>query len=318
MSNEEVIVATDLVKVYPGGVRAVDGVSLTVHRGEVLGLLGPNGAGKTTMIDMMVGLLKPTAGTVEIDGESIRAGSAVVKEKVGVCPQALTLWDRLTVAENLRLIGEMYDVPHGRLRKNIDSLLSALQLEDKRDARVTALSGGMKRRLNLALALVHDPEIVLLDEPSPGLDPQSRLVLWEFIENIPKRGEKTVILTTHFMEEADRLSDRVAIIDHGRLLVDDTPDELKKSIGEGDVLELAFERNADLEAAARDFSERDDVVSAAVAGGRVVLHVLDAMHRLPELFAFVNDHGSEVKDVHYRGNTLEDVFISLTGRGLRE
>jgi len=158
----------------------------------------------------------------------------------------------------------------------------------------------------------------VLDEPSPGLDPQSRLVLWDFIQNIPKKGEKTVILTTHFMEEADRLSNTVAIIDHGKLLVNDTPEKLKASIGEGDILLLAFEEGADLTAAAADFNKLDDVISANIASGHVVLRVKDAMSKLPELFDFVQDHGSEVRDVRYRGSTLEDVFISLTGRGLRE
>ena len=197
-------------------------------------------------------------------------------------------------------------------------MLSDLQLEDKRNSRAKALSGGMKRRLNLAMALVHDPEIVVLDEPSPGLDPQSRLVLWDFIQAIPKKGEKTVILTTHFMEEADRLSSNVAIIDHGRLLVNDTPEALKTSIGEGDVLVLTFEEKADVKKAAEDFNNLEDVLSATISGGDVILRVKDAMSRLPMLFDFVRDRGSHVKDVSYRGTTLEDVFISLTGRGLRE
>jgi ABC-2 type transport system ATP-binding protein len=216
------------------------------------------------------------------------------------------------------MIGDLYEVPKNKLEKNIDSLLADLKLEDKRKARADALSGGMKRRLNLAMALVHDPEIVVLDEPSPGLDPQSRLVLWDFIQAIPKKGNKTVILTTHFMEEADRLSSTVAIIDHGKLLVNDTPKKLKASTGEGDVLLLAFEEGADLQAAAVDFSKRKDILNATVAGGHVVLRVKDAMTKLPEFFEFVKDHGSMVTDVRFRGTTLEDVFITLTGRGLRE
>ena len=304
--------------IFNKNVHAVDDLSIQVRRGEVFGFLGPNGAGKTTSIRMMVGLLKPTKGRTIIDGKVIKAGSRIVKEKVGVCPQEITIWEKLTTYENLKMLGNLYEVPKSKLEKNIDSLLSALQLEEKRNARADALSGGMKRRLNLAMALVHDPEIVVLDEPSPGLDPQSRLVLWEFIQAIPKKGEKTVILTTHFMEEADRLSNTVAIIDHGKLLVNDTPQKLKASIGSGDVLVLAFEEGADLNAAASDFQRLDGVLSAAIASGQVVLRVKNAMSKLPELFEFVHDHGSEVRDVRYRGNTLEDVFISLTGRGLRE
>jgi ABC-2 type transport system ATP-binding protein len=319
MARDDYLIETQgLVKVFPKNVRAVDGLSIKVHRGEVFGFLGPNGAGKTTSIRMMVGLLRPTKGKTIIDGKEVRPGSKVIKEKVGVCPQEVTLWDRLTTYENLKMIGDLYETPRKRLEDSINSLLTDLQLEDKRNAQASALSGGMKRRLNLAMALVHDPEIVVLDEPSPGLDPQSRLVLWEFIQAIPKKGEKTVILTTHFMEEADRLSNTVAIIDHGKLLVKDTPQKLKASVGEGDVLLLAFEEGANLDAAAADFRKRKDVLSATVASGHVVLRVKDAMSKLPELFEFVQDHGSEIKDVRYRGTTLEDVFISLTGRGLRE
>jgi ABC-2 type transport system ATP-binding protein len=319
MVNDEYIIETqDLVKVFGKDVRAVDGLSIKVKRGEVFGFLGPNGAGKTTAIKMMVGLLKPTNGKTLIDGTEIKAGSKVIKERVGVCPQEITIWDALTTYENLRMIGDLYDTPKKELEEKIDKLLTDLQLEDKRKSRASALSGGMKRRLNLAMALVHDPEIVVLDEPSPGLDPQSRLVLWDFIQEIPKKGEKTVILTTHFMEEADRLSNTVAIIDHGKLLVNDSPEKLKASIGEGDVLVLTFEEKADVKKAAEDFEKLEDVLSATVSGGDVILRVKDAMSRLPMLFEFVQDHGSQVNDVSYRGTTLEDVFISLTGRGLRE
>lgn len=319
MSKNEFIIETQgLEKVFDKNVRAVDGLSIKIRRGEVFGFLGPNGAGKTTSIKMMVGLLKPTKGKTIIDGEVIKAGSRVVKEKVGVCPQEITIWDRLTTYENLKMIGDLYEVPKAKLKSQIDSLLTDLQLEEKRNARATTLSGGMKRRLNLAMALVHDPEIIVLDEPSPGLDPQSRLVLWDFIQSIPKKGEKTVILTTHFMEEADRLSNMVAIIDHGKLLVNDTPENLKASIGEGDVLVMAFEEGADLESAAEDFKIRKDVMAATVASGQLILHMKDAMKKLPEIFNFVRDHGSQIQDVKYRGTTLEDVFVSLTGRGLRE
>ena len=319
MAGDEYIIETQgLEKLFGKDMKAVDDLSIKIRRGEVFGFLGPNGAGKTTAIKMMVGLLKPTQGKTIIDGEEIKAGSRVVKEKIGVCPQEVTVWERLTTYENLKMIGELYGVPRRKLDERISWLLDSLQLEDKRKSQARHLSGGMKRRLNLAMALVHDPEIIVLDEPSPGLDPQSRLVLWDFIEQIPKKGDKTVILTTHFMEEADRLSNTVAIIDHGSLLVNNTPDNLKASVGEGDILELAFEEGADLKSAATDFDTRDDVISAIVSGNQVIIRVHDAMRRLPELFTFVKDHGSEIIDVRYRGTTLEDVFISLTGRGLRE
>jgi ABC-2 type transport system ATP-binding protein len=167
------------------------------------------------------------------------------------------------------------------------------------------------------MGLINEPEVILLDEPSPGLDPQTRRVLWEYIADLPKKGH-TLILTTHDMDEADYLSDRVAIIDNGELLVLDDPRKLKASVGEGDVLELAFEEGADLQKAADDFDAMDFIISANVTAGRVVIRAKDAMSRLPDIFAFVKEHGSEIRDVRYRGNTLEDVFINLTGRALRE
>ena len=318
MSNDFLISTHDLVKKFPDGVRAVDGLTIKIKRGEVFGFLGPNGAGKTTSIKMMVGLLKPTSGKTIINGMKIIAGSEVVKKKVGVCPQEITLWDRLTVYENLRLIGDLYETPREKLKKQIDSLLCDLQLEDKRKTRVAALSGGMKRRLNLAMALVHDPEIVVLDEPSPGLDPQSRLVLWDYINTIPKMGDKTVILTTHFMEEADRLCNRVAIIDHGRLLVDDSPDNLKNSLGEGDVVELTLAETEGGDKLARDLEKMEIVSKVHVVGNKIWLNSLNAVKHLPEIFHLVEMGNSIIVDVKLRKNTLEDVFISLTGRGLRE
>jgi len=315
--TELAIQTRNLKMIYPSGVEAVKDLSIEVYRGEVFGFLGPNGAGKTTALKMMVGLLKPTKGSTIIDGEEIKPWSKVIKEKVGICPQETVLWEDLTCMENLMLLSDLYDVPRELGRSRAERLLEDLLLTDKRDELAKGLSGGMKRRLNLAMSLIHDPEILLLDEPSPGLDPQTRRVLWDYIATLPEKGH-TLILTTHDMDEADYLSDRVAIIDHGELLVMDTPAKLKASVGEGDVLELSFEDGADLEAAAKDFEARDDVVSAHVSGGRLVLRCHEAMCRLPDFFTFVEAHDSSVTDVRYRGNTLEDVFIDLTGRALRE
>jgi len=313
----EIIVTDNLGMVYPSGVEAVKDLSISVRKGEVFGFLGPNGAGKTTALRMMVGLLKPTSGRTVIEGEEVKPWSRVIKEKVGICPQETVIWEDLTCHENLMLLSDLYDVPREEGKARAERLLDELMLTDKRDELGKALSGGMKRRLNLAMSLVHDPEILLLDEPSPGLDPQTRRVLWDYIATLPGRGH-TLILTTHDMDEADYLSDRVAILDHGELLVLDTPDKLKASVGEGDVLELAFEEGADLKAAVRDFQGMDGVVSAQISGGHVVLRCHEAMGRLPDFFEFVESHDSHVTDVRYRGNTLEDVFIDLTGRALRE
>jgi len=208
-----IIETQDITREFDG-FKAVDGLSLQIKKGEVFGFLGPNGAGKTTSINMMVGLLKPTSGQVIIDGQDMEKFD---KAAIGVCPQEIVLWDNLTCQECFKLMGDMYEVPKDVLKQRIGKLLEDLFLTDKANVLVRNLSGGMKRRLNLALAVVHQPEIVLLDEPSEGLDPQSRRVLWEYIISLRDDEGKTVILTTHLMDEADRLSDRVAIIDHGKL-----------------------------------------------------------------------------------------------------
>lgn len=313
----DVIVTEHLQKVYSNGVEAVKDLCIEVRKGEVFGFLGPNGAGKSTALNMMVGLLRPTKGRTLIQGTEVKPWSRDVKEMIGIVPQDTIYWENLTTEENLLILSDLHEVPREEGQARAAKLLEDMHLVEKADHLAKELSGGMKRRLNLAMGLIHEPPVLLLDEPSPGLDPQTRRVLWDYIADLPKRGH-TLILTTHDMDEADYLSDRVAIIDHGDLLVLDTPTRLKASVGEGDVLELAFEENADLESAAEDFRGREDVLSATVSAGRVVIRIKDAMSHLPEIFQFVNEHGSYVRDVRYRGNTLEDVFIDLTGRALRE
>ena len=232
---ETVIQTHKLTKRY-NGLTAVDDLSLEIHKGEVFGLLGPNGAGKTTSISMICGLLQPDAGEVLIQGQPVHGDDVEVRSRVGVCPQEVILWEKLTCLEQLEFVGEMYSVPRKVSRQRGGELLETLGLTEKADQLASTLSGGMQRRLNLALALVHDPEILVLDEPEAGLDPQSRVLVREYLRSLAH--QKTIILTTHNMDEADRIADRVAIIDHGKLLVLDTPEALKRSIGEGDVLEL--------------------------------------------------------------------------------
>ena len=314
---QDIIVTEHLKMIYPSGVEAVKDLSIRVHKGEVFGFLGPNGAGKSTALNMMVGLLKPTKGRTLIEDVEVKPWSREVKEMIGIVPQDTIYWENLTTMENLMLLSDLHEIHREEGQARAAKLLEDMQLVEKADSMAKELSGGMKRRLNLAMGLIHEPDVLLLDEPSPGLDPQTRRVPWDYIANLPKKGH-TLILTTHDMDEADYLSDRVAIIDHGELLVLDNPNKLKASVGEGDVLELAFEETADLDAAAADFRKREEVIAANVAAGRVVIRIKDAMSHLPEIFEFVKDHGSEIRDVRYRGNTLEDVFIDLTGRALRE
>ncbi|OPX59971.1 MAG: Trehalose/maltose import ATP-binding protein MalK [Methanobacterium sp. PtaB.Bin024] len=306
--------ARDLSKDF-GDFRAVEKLNLKINRGEVFGFLGPNGAGKTTSISMMVGLLRPTSGQVFIDEEEVQT---IEKGTIGICPQELVLWDHLTCKESLTLIGDMYEVPKDKLTKRVQKLLDDLFLTDKADTVVTQLSGGMKRRLNLALALVHEPEIVVLDEPSEGLDPQSRRVLWNYIRSLRDDERKTVILTTHIMDEADRLSDRVAIIDHGKLLRLDTPSNLKKEIGGGDVVEMKISDPEKNQEAINAIQELEDVQSAVEVNGQINIRALDAVGKLPRIIDKVESLELNVVDLSMRQNTLEDVFIDLTGTGLRE
>ncbi len=223
-----VLRAVDLTRRY-GDLVAVDHLSLEVRRGEILGFLGPNGAGKTTTLKMLCGLLPADSGRVELDGRRVAAGSAGAPRTIGVSPQAISIWEMLTCREQLMFIGRMYDLPRREAANRADRLLAAFGLLDKTDRLGRTLSGGMQRRLNIALALVHEPEVLFLDEPQAGLDPQSRVLVREYIRALA--GRATVIVTTHDMEEAEKLSDRVCIIDRGRILALDTVDGVKTAAG---------------------------------------------------------------------------------------
>ena len=314
MNPPVVLEATGLTKRY-GPVLAVDDLSLSVQQGEIFGLLGPNGAGKTTTISLLCGWLKPDRGQVRILGKSLLDGD--VRSRIGVCPQEIALWSHLTCLEQLVLVGELYDVRRSTARERGQQLLVDLGLIDKRDQQARTLSGGMQRRLNLALALVHDPDIVVLDEPEAGLDPQSRVAVRAFIRGIARR--KTVILTTHNMDEADRLADRIAIVDAGRLLVLDTPESLKRRIGAGDVLEIAVDEDPGCRQRASDVLESlDGPLQARFEEDRLQVRALDVAGRIPQIIETLRAAGLTIGDLRLRGNTLEDVFLQLTGRRLRE
>jgi ABC-2 type transport system ATP-binding protein len=300
-----------------GSLVAVKSLTLEIEEGEVFGFLGPNGAGKTTSINMMCGLLKPDAGQVYIRGTAIAGDNVAAQARVGVCPQSIVLWGKLTCLEQLQFIGEMYGLDGRTARQRGERLLQDLDLDEKRNVQAHALSGGMQRRLNLAMALVHDPDIVVLDEPEAGLDPQSRLKVREYIRSLAHR--KTVILTTHNMDEADRLADRVAIIDHGELLVLDTPDRLKHSIGTGDVIEITLkERNGDGQATRQALAILGDQIAVDVTGGTLIVRARDIVNVLPAILQALNAAGVRCGEVRLREASLEDVFIQLTGRRLRE
>ena len=314
--SDVVLRAEGLTKSY-GSLMAVKDLSLEVYEGEVFGFLGPNGAGKTTSINMMCGLLKPDAGQVTVYGVPITDVNADTRARVGVCPQEIILWERLTCIEQLRFIGEMYGLTRREAGGSGERLLEELDLLDERNKQARTLSGGMKRRLNLAMALVHDPDIVVLDEPEAGLDPQSRVKVREYIRSLAHK--KTVILTTHNMDEADRVADRVAIIDHGELLVLNTPDALKRSVGEGDVLEIDFVGELDDSEIAEQALERlSDRAAMDITHGTVTIRARNVVRMLPAILETLSKANLQYGEARLRETTLEDVFIQLTGRRLRE
>jgi ABC-2 type transport system ATP-binding protein len=317
-----VVLQTQNLTKHYGSLTAVSDLSLEVNEGEVFGFLGPNGAGKTTSINMMCGLLRPDAGRVLIHGLPVDSRNADVRLRVGVCPQTTVLWDKLTCLEQLEFIGEMYGVARRLSRQRGNALLDILGLEEKRNRLASTLSGGMKRRLNLAMALVHDPEILVLDEPEAGLDPQSRVMVREYVKSLAEANAvrpKTIILTTHNMDEAERMADRVAIIDHGKLLVVDSPEALKQRVGQGDTIEIHLVNGLVDEAVARQAlkSIANDVILDAESH-ILRVRLLNAVSHLASILEALTAHGFRPGEVSLRANTLEDVFIQLTGRRLRE
>jgi ABC-2 type transport system ATP-binding protein len=301
-----------LVMRYPGGEMALDGLDLEVRAGECFGLLGPNGAGKTTTVEILEGLLDPTAGDVEILGLRWSTDERALRERLGVSLQETHLPERLTVFEVLTLFRSFF--AKGR---DPDDVLRAVSLEEKRASRYERLSGGQKQRLAVACALVGDPDLLFLDEPTTGLDPQSRLQLWDVVSDF-KRGGRTVILTTHYMEEAERLCDRVGIIDHGKLIALGTPRELIATLGGREVIEVTL--------AGGPMGEAPMAALSAIPGVRGVRRVADGialsaepLHvALPALLDHLRATGSPLERLATRHATLEDVFVSLTGRGLRD
>jgi ABC-2 type transport system ATP-binding protein len=296
-----------------GDFTAVNDLNFDIYSNEIFGLLGPNGAGKTTTINMICGLLPQTAGKIIFKGGN---NKIIRKSLIGYCPQDNIFYPRLTCKEQILFIGQMYGLSSKKLHIRAGQLLEMLGLDDKADVFASKLSGGMKKRLNLCMALIHEPEILILDEPEAGLDPQSRILVREFIKSFSK--EKTIILTTHNMDEADRLSDRIAIIDYGKLLLLDTSENMKRTIGEGNVLELVTDCN--------DTSRLDNFITTLQTLSLDVTRVDKSLFikhgniiaQLPIIKDSADQAGLRVEEIKLRENTLEDVFIHLTGRSLRQ
>jgi ABC-2 type transport system ATP-binding protein len=304
------LLVQDLRKYY-GDVRAVDGLDLAVGAGECFGLLGPNGAGKTTTIEICEGLLFPDSGRVEILGLRWDREEKQLRQRLGIQLQETQLADKLTVAEVVRLFRSFYE--RGR---PVDEVIRLVQLEEKRDGRVGKLSGGQKQRLALACAIVGDPDLLFLDEPTTGLDPQSRRQLWDLITDFKAHG-RTILLTTHYMDEAEILCDRVAIVDHGKVIALGTPRELIRSLGAEHVVDFAL--NADGtqldEATLRSI---DGVRAARARAGGYELNAGELHRTVPALLGFLAERKLELAQLTTHSATLEDVFVSLTGRQLRE
>lgn len=309
-----VIKVSNLKKTF-GDLTAVDGLSFDVYKGEIFGFLGPNGAGKTTSINMICGLIEPTAGEVTILGNGNRKKTDI-KSHIGVCPQENIFWPKLTCFEQLVFMGEMYGMTGKPVRTRSRELLEWMGLQEKANVLAYKVSGGMKRRLNICLALIHDPEILILDEPEAGLDPQSRILVRNFIKNLAK--EKTIILTTHNMDEADRLADRVAIIDYGKLLLLDTPGNLKKSIGEGDILEIILDKNEQEDPGKMIDSLLEICEQVNLSDVSLIVKAKNLIGSVAEITNRIKKHGFKINEMTMRENTLEDVFIHLTGRKLRQ
>jgi ABC-2 type transport system ATP-binding protein len=313
--SDVVLSLRGLQKSY-GDLRAVDDLSLDVFRGEIFGFLGPNGAGKTTTIRMICGLLKMDAGEVLLDGRSIKDNYRECKPMIGLCPQNVVIWESLTCLEQLEFVGRLYDMQPDVARQRAGDLLDLFGLSERKHKLAKTLSGGMKRRLNMALALVHDPQLLILDEPQAELDPQSRILVREHMRSLADR--KTVILCTHDMEEADRLADRIAIIDHGQLLVLDTPQGLKNRIGPGDVLEIKISEGQEEKLDQLRQALPEGLRDLAYEQGTLRLVSVDILDRLPSLLDALQSAQLKIQDMTIRKRTLEDVFIALTGRRLRE
>jgi ABC-2 type transport system ATP-binding protein len=297
-------------------VQAVDGLDLEVARGECFGLLGPNGAGKTTTIEICEGLTAPDDGTVEVLGLNWRTGAGELRQRIGIQLQETQFPDKLTVEETLRLFRSFF-----KRGISVDKLIETAQLEEKRRSRVGGLSGGQKQRLAMACALVGDPELLFLDEPTTGLDPQARRHLWDLVDRLKQAG-RTIILTTHYMEEAERLCDRVAIMDHGRVIALGTPQQLIATVGGEDIVEFAVGGGEP----GGGHGAIDPALLTAIPG--VQSHRVDAgLHQLsvselhlavPRIFAALTGQGLHLSEFRTHSATLEDVFVRLTGRNLRD
>jgi len=310
------IAVENIIKRY-GDFEAVKGITFDVTDGEIFGLLGPNGAGKSTLIRMMTTLIPVTSGKAIIAGHDVSRDSDAVRRMIGVIPQALTSDIDLTVEENLSIYAKLYDVPKARREQNINELLEAVDLTKWRNAQTKTLSGGMRRRLEIARGLVHNPRIFFLDEPTTGLDPVSRVAVWEMLNNLKTKHHLTMLITTHYMDEADRLCDRIAIVDHGKLVALDTPMALKANVPGANVVEAQFtNESSEWPERLRQLAGVTSVESQSAGMYRILTS--SGSLTTTQLVAMTAGRGETIKSLSVQNTTLDDVFVHYTGRALRD
>jgi ABC-2 type transport system ATP-binding protein len=315
-----VIEVEDLSKTYADGTEAVRGISFQVEEGEFFGFLGPNGAGKSTTIKVLITLLRASAGRARVFGHDVANNPTIIRTLIGYAAQEVGVDDELSGRENLQLQGQLYHMDRAVLRRRIDELLELVDLAADADRMAGSYSGGMRKRLDLATGLIHRPQLLFLDEPTTGLDPQNRAGIWAYLEELNKREGLTIFLTTHYLEEADRLCDRLAIIDHGQIIARGSPTELKGELG-GDIISLAFhgdESEAQLARAAEVSAALPYVGAVNRDNGRLVLTAHDGGQSLPKILRALDEAGVHVDDLTMTSPTLDDVFLKYTGERIRQ
>jgi ABC-2 type transport system ATP-binding protein len=314
--SDFILETKNLVKQY-GDFTAVKGITFSIKRGEVFSLLGPNGAGKTTTISMLSCLLKPSAGDAWVNGHSIQSDMMGVKQAIGVVPQDLALYETLTAQQNLQFWGQMYGLSQAQIQQRSAELLEQVNLTGRANDKVHTFSGGMKRRLNIAVGLLHKPQLVFMDEPTVGIDPQSRRSILDMVLDLKKQG-MTVLYTTHYMEEAEELSDRVGIVDHGQLIACGTQQELTQQMGEKQTVRLHVGEGFNLAEFVPEFQALPVVEEATAGEEQLVLVVRHAGEALPALISCANGRGLKIRSIDLEEPNLETVFLHLTGRALRD
>ncbi len=309
-----IIETKDLTKIYHGGVKAVDNLNIQIEKGEIYSFLGPNGAGKTTTINMLTTRISPTSGTASVSGFDIRKDSYKIRRIIGVVPQDLTTDEDLSGYENLMMVSQFYDIRRQDASEKIDELLRLVDLVDASRRLVRTYSGGMRKRLELIAGLVHEPEILFLDEPTLGLDVQTRTQMWNYVRDIQERVGITIILTSHYLEEVDALSQRISIIDHGKVLVTDTSRNLKSSL-KGDTVSLTFGSREDVDAMMK-FTIANEIKDAGDNTVRIRIENSDSS--LPEIMRFMTERGLIATRMTVTKPTLDEVFMEYTGKYIRE